>query len=174
MRHLRGIVYDERVIKEWSLHLPFAQRIMNSMVHSSTGVKPCQIIFGRDFSQEFIRSANGEESTICVLKRVNEVSVDEEPTEGIDVIEENEDEEKWLSDIKKAQRLAIDVARDHLISRDMKHMLRAPKEINSFEVGEYVLVEQGSSFRRGPNDKLLPFLAGPYVVMEVRGSEYTL
>ena len=29
MRHLRGIIYDERVIKEWSLHLPFAQR-MNS------------------------------------------------------------------------------------------------------------------------------------------------
>jgi transposase InsO family protein len=70
MRHPRGIIYDERVIREWSLHLTFAQRIMNSMVHSSTGVKPCEIFFGRKFSQEFIHSADGEESKICVLKNV--------------------------------------------------------------------------------------------------------
>jgi transposase InsO family protein len=49
MRHLRSIDYDNRFINEWSLHLPFAQRIMNSMIHSSTGVKPCQIVFGREF-----------------------------------------------------------------------------------------------------------------------------
>ena len=35
-------------------------------------------------------------------------------------------------------------------------------------------MEQGSSFRRGPNDKLLPFLAGPYEVIEAKGSEYIL
>jgi hypothetical protein len=56
----------------------------------------------------------------------------------------------------------------------MKHMLKAPTRFDSFEEGEYVLVEQGSSFRRGPDDKLLPFLAGPYVVIGVKGSEYTL
>jgi hypothetical protein len=47
MRHLRNIVYDVRVIEEWSIYPPFVQRIMNSMVHSSTGVRPCEIVFGR-------------------------------------------------------------------------------------------------------------------------------
>jgi hypothetical protein len=56
----------------------------------------------------------------------------------------------------------------------MKHMMKAPTKLDHFEEGEYVLVEQGSSFRRGPDDKLLPFLAGPYVVLGKSGSEYTL
>ena len=68
----------------------------------------------------------------------------------------------------------MEVAKHHLISNDMKHMLSAPREIDSFEVGELVLIEQGSSFRRGPENKLLPFLAGPYTVENVDRSEYTL
>jgi hypothetical protein len=70
--------------------------------------------------------------------------------------------------------VAIEVAKDHLLSKDMKHMLKAPTRLDFFEKGEYVLVEQGSSFRRGPDDKLLPFLAGPYVVVSNTGSEYEL
>ena len=174
MRHLRGIVYDERVLREWSLHLGFVQRIMNSMVHSSTGLKPCQIVFGKDFSQELITSADGEESKICVL-RLAKVTTDEEGAdEALETVREEDDEEVWLKEMKQAQQVAIDVAREHLISKDMKHMMKAPKAVDRFEVGEMVLAEQGSSFRRGPNDKLLPFLAGPYEVIEVRGSEYIL
>ena len=81
MKHLRGIIYDERVIREWSMHLPFPQRIMNSIVHSSTGIKPCQIIFGRNFSQEFIKSADGEESSICVLQGIKNWTDVDEPGE---------------------------------------------------------------------------------------------
>ena len=40
MRHLRNIVMDKRAIDEWSREVPLVQRIMNSMVHSSTGVRP--------------------------------------------------------------------------------------------------------------------------------------
>jgi len=101
MRHLRGIIYDDRVIREWSMYLPFAQRIMNSMYHSSTGVKPCQIVFGREFSQEFIKSVDGEESRICVLRGVIGSPNDGEPTEErMGVLDEEEDEETWLRDIK--------------------------------------------------------------------------
>jgi hypothetical protein len=99
---------------------------------------------------------------------------DNQTDDGIEVLGREEDEEQWLSDIKRAQKLVIEIAKDHLVSRDAKHMIKAPKEISAFETGEYVLIEQGSSFRRGPADKLLPFLAGPYVVTDVQGSEYTL
>jgi hypothetical protein len=186
MRHLKNIVYDVRVLSEWSIYLPFAQRIMNSMIHSSTGVRPCEIVFGRDIGMEIITTADGEDSTLCVLKSIRVKPLERverdvggdtmvvEEQKAIEVEKGDDDEEEWLKEIRKAQQLAIDVAKEHLISKDMKHMMRAPKDTDSFIIGDMVLIEQGSSFRRGPDDKLLPFLAGPYVVEEVKGSEYLL
>lgn len=46
MRHLRNIIFDKRVVKEWSIYLPLVQRIMNASIHSSIGVAPATIIFG--------------------------------------------------------------------------------------------------------------------------------
>jgi hypothetical protein len=89
-------------------------------------------------------------------------------------MEEDIDEDEWLRGIKKAQSTAIEAARDHLISMDRQHMMKAPKSVDKFEVGEFVLIEQGSSFRRGPDDKLLPFLADPYDILKIKGSEYTV
>ena len=100
--------------------------------------------------------------------------VKDESNESIGVMDDEVGEDEWLSEIKRAQRVAIEAARDNLISKDVQHMLKAPKSINSFATGELVLVEQGSSFRRGPEDKLLPFLAGPYEVVRVQSSEYTI
>ncbi len=61
-RFLRNIVYDIRVLSEWSIYLPFVQRIM------STGVRPCVAVFGRDLGMEVIQTADGEDSSICVLQ----------------------------------------------------------------------------------------------------------
>jgi len=132
MRHLRAIVYDERVLREWSSHVPFAQRIMNSMVHSSTGLKPCEIVFGREFSQEFITSASGEESQVSVIRvlKSSPETVNDESNESIGVVDDEVGEDEWLSEIKRAQRVAIEAARDNLISKDVQHMLKAPKSIN--------------------------------------------
>jgi len=46
MRHLRGILLDNRVHTEWSIYLPLVQRIMNASVHSSIGMSPAQLVFG--------------------------------------------------------------------------------------------------------------------------------
>ncbi len=59
----------------------------------------------------------------------------------LEVKEVREGEEEWLIEIKRAQQVAMEVARHHLISNDMKHMLSAPREIDSFEVGELLLIE---------------------------------
>ena len=76
---------------------------MNSMVHSSTGLKPCQIVFGKDFSQELITSADGKESKICVL-RVTKVTTDEEGSEeALETVRDEYDEEVWLKEMKQAQ-----------------------------------------------------------------------
>jgi len=45
-RHLRAIVYHKNVHYDWSIYLPLVQRILNTEIHSSTGVSPAQLIFG--------------------------------------------------------------------------------------------------------------------------------
>ena len=42
-RHLRAIVFDRKIQSNWSLTLPLVQRVMNTTIHSSTGVAPAQI-----------------------------------------------------------------------------------------------------------------------------------
>ena len=71
MRHIRNIVYDRRVFDSWSYNVPFAQRIMNSMIHSSTGVRPCEIVFGKEIGMEIITTAEGEDTGICTLRLIS-------------------------------------------------------------------------------------------------------
>ena len=44
MRHLRNLIFDRRVYNTWSQNLPFVQRIINTMPHTSTGLSPAEII----------------------------------------------------------------------------------------------------------------------------------
>ena len=46
LRYLRAILFDKNIYTDWAIYLPLLQRIINSEVHSSTGVSPAQIIFG--------------------------------------------------------------------------------------------------------------------------------
>ena len=46
LRYLRTIVYDKRLRNDWSIALPFVQRIMNAERHSATKVTPYEIVFG--------------------------------------------------------------------------------------------------------------------------------
>ena len=57
MRHLRNIIMDKRAIDEWAKNVPLVQRILNSMVHSSTGVRPSSIIYSEELDPSIIRSS---------------------------------------------------------------------------------------------------------------------
>ena len=50
LRHLRAIIFDTRIVSEWSKYLPLVQRIMNSQVHESIGVSPASIVFGNSIT----------------------------------------------------------------------------------------------------------------------------
>ena len=45
-RHLRAMTYDRKIRKDWQLYLPLAQRILNTMIHTSLGVSPSQMLYG--------------------------------------------------------------------------------------------------------------------------------
>ena len=45
-RHLRAMTYDRKIREDWELYLPLAQRILNTMTHTSIGVSPSQMLYG--------------------------------------------------------------------------------------------------------------------------------
>ena len=45
-RHLRAMTYDKKIRSDWQLYLPLAQRILNTMTHTSLGVSPSQMLYG--------------------------------------------------------------------------------------------------------------------------------
>jgi transposase InsO family protein len=46
LRHLKALVFDDKTVLKWSSKLVFVQRILNTTVHESIGVAPCQLLFG--------------------------------------------------------------------------------------------------------------------------------
>ena len=65
-------------------------------------------------------------------------------------------------------------AKEHLKENDEIHMVSYPEAISVFTPGSYVLVKYNNPFRPGPNSKLLPFLKGPFLVLEHNQSKYLL
>jgi hypothetical protein len=46
MKHLRALVFENRIKGNWSHYLPLAQRIINYSVDDSIGTQPARVIFG--------------------------------------------------------------------------------------------------------------------------------
>jgi hypothetical protein len=166
MRHLRNIIMDKRSIDEWGKNVPLVQRIMNSMVHSSTGVRPSSIIYSEEIDPSIVRSI---ESTLN--DKTEGTGIDEPENQGSELPEW---EDVWIDRLKTTQQRYIERAVESLTEMDRKRRESYPKETSNFEIGALVLSEQGSSFRRGPESKLLPLLAGPFEVIKVKDDIYTV
>jgi hypothetical protein len=46
MKHLRALVFTNRIKEVWSRYLPLVQRIMNYTVDGSTGTQPARVLLG--------------------------------------------------------------------------------------------------------------------------------
>ena len=137
MRHLRNIVFDKRVVNNWSKFLPIVQRIINTSVNSSTGITPAEAVFPNGLVLD--RSLVSDENPIYMSS--------------------------YISELQRAQARIIAIAEQNLKEKDNKHMESYSKERTEFPAGSYVLAEhKPNALRRGPKSKLLPFLRGPLVV----------
>jgi hypothetical protein len=140
-RHLRNIIFDKRVISRWSSYVPLVQRIINTSVHSSTGLAPSQIVYANGMELDRSILASGEKSAFLSA---------------------------FIKDLDEKQSLLIAIAESNLRIKDEAHMSNYAKERTVFEIGSYVLAEhRHNALRRGPKSKLLPFLKGPLLVKTI-------
>jgi transposase InsO family protein len=98
MRHLRAFTNDSKIIKEWEDYLPFVQRIINSKVHSTTGVSPAHLLFGYQFDLD--RTILTEQEDVS-----KEISL-----------------ATYVQDMLKKQRIAIEVAERHQRTHTALHL----------------------------------------------------
>ena len=145
MRHLRAIIFDERVESEWSRLLPRVQYLINSTVHSSLGVSPLTLLFGSNVSTNrglsFSGFADASDSTVhesLVNLYRNEVDI---------------------CDAARRHQESIEAVRMSKLNHD---------KFVAFTTGELVLVAPPSR----PASKIAVVWKGPYVVLECRSRSY--
>ena len=144
MRHLRAIMFDKKVMTDWSKYLPFVQRIMNSSVHSATQISPMTLIYGHavDLNRGLIIPY-------------------EAPKNGM---------AEYIADIINVQRTALKTAMETQYARDLYQIQSAYKHNKSagnepqFPIDSYVLVK----YERGPPTKLHPVFKGPMRVVNIK------
>jgi hypothetical protein len=153
MRHLRAFVFDIGTHKGWSTKLPLVSRIMNSSVHSATGVTPASLLYGN--------AIDLDRGIFLPLE-----AVDQEETKLSD----------WTADMLQTQARLIRIAEQRQIMKDITHMEQNDvEEVTSFEPNSFVLVTypDGAMGPRPPS-KLHTNLKGPFRVVSNVGPHYTL
>jgi transposase InsO family protein len=151
LRHLRALVYDSKVVDKWNIYLPFVQRILNSAVSQNTGVSPAQLLFGNAIT----------------LNRSILVDLP---------IHVKQDLSQWANDMVEAQYLLIDRAATQQRAIDAKNCKKRQREDpTEFPDGSLVLVQyHKKGFKKGPPNKVLTNLKGPYQVIAHELNAYEL
>ena len=162
MRHLRNIVFDRQLYDNWSLMLPFTNRILNATIHSSTGMSPAEIIFG---------------SSISLNRGILAPLLEKE----VETLRKTCTYKEYVSNMWTSQQTLIAKARANLQEKDAKHILKKNKkndnEVTIFPIDSYVLAENPNYWlvRKEPN-KLKPILKGPFRVVAISddNAKYTV
>jgi hypothetical protein len=150
MRHLRAFVFDQKILSDWVKYLPLVQRIINNKCHDSTQVTPASIITpGIDLDNSLIpEPAN--------------------PTE-------TEDLSNYVKTLVDQQKIAIEVARKHLLDHETSHLVTPELPLTVFPIGSHVILEYPkTAMGKRPPSKLKTQLQGPYKVSNIIGNEYFL
>jgi hypothetical protein len=153
--HLRAMVFDASVQDNWSMLLPFAQRICNAEVVSSHGVRPAQILFG-----------NALDLDRSILKpNVTVKSHDHAQMSD------------YVKDLIEAQKRVVEYAKTSQEIKDSEH-LDTGRGLNLTDYADGTLVTvsypANHTGKSRPPGKLLTQRKGPYEVVKHIGSTYEL
>jgi len=129
-------------------HLPLVMRIFNSEEKKNTGVSPAELLFG---------------NTVDLGRRILRDPVN--PPQGSDVTLS-----EYMEGLLQQQSLLIQVAQATQLKHDTHHMSAFDSDYTEFPINSYVLVEPPE----GKRPKLQTRKKGPYQVINIIGSKYTL
>lgn len=139
-RHLRNIVYEEKIKNEWDTVHFLVERILNAKVSLSTGVAPADLVFAGQVDLNggilFPRKSNTHQQNIS----------------------------EYIKSITAYQDLLLTRAYATQDATDTAHIARVDNNqpVTTFPIRSYVLVQP----ENGPIDKLSPKLKGPYQIIE--------
>jgi hypothetical protein len=157
MRHLRNILFDRNIkIADWGLYVPMVQRIFNATEIESIQTSPGQIIYG---------------NSIQLDRRLFDVTKSVAQQGPLHL-------SKYIDTLLQQQLHIIHLAQKHQIGKDQAHIFKKSEAVTiptEYTIGSYVLLEYPTGgLRRGPPNKLMPFLEGPFKVVNQYGTRYTL
>ena len=156
MRHLRNIVTEKTVALDWERHLGTVMRIMNTQKRifghkEAEFPSPAELVFGRTIT----------------LDRQLFVAPEEFHAHG----EAELSIRHWADRMLKTQNIILEEAIREQHRRDEAFLAKpvTGKHTISFRKGAYVLLDyptmEARVSHRGPPNKFLPFLKGPFKVM---------
>ena len=156
LRHLRALTYERNSLRKWSsIYLPLTQRIVNSMIKTSTGASPASLLFGNTLDLD----------RRVLLDETQLVATPDKPLT------------KYVSDMIKAQSELILSAQALQSKNDAYSVARRSfsGRTTEYPVGSYVLESfpDGAPTKGSTLGKLYPPLAGPFRVVKHVGSAYT-
>ena len=155
IRHLRNIIYENKILNEWEDHLPDIMRIKNATRVSSTGVAPAELVFG---------SAYRLEAGILYPHKIYD-----------DIQMSIHD---YLLRQYNIQQAVLSAAYKHQDDTDAKHLAQTAADTEEeFDIDTYVLAKYENDEHAAPS-KLHPKLRGPYQIVEItrrdpKGTIYT-
>jgi hypothetical protein len=154
VRGIRNYLYDNKLAtKQWTNAIPYTIRIHNNTMIETINCSPADIIFGRRINQS-----------------PNILITPEERDDNHETLEE------WNLRQQTLQDMASAYARQRLTQHRDQQEARNVEPITTFPVNSYVLVanDTSSSMSGKRKHKLLPTFTGPFQVLDVKDSAYTL
>jgi transposase InsO family protein len=152
VRHLRAIIFDKNIVHQWSICLPFIQRIINASHESSIGTSPASLLFGNTINLDrgiFLPFPHMESNGTFISLS------------------------SWSATLIHAQSATIEAAQNNQLKKDTDHIAKFDSRRTEFPIGSYVLLSYpSSSSKGGPPSKLNTNLKGPMKVIKCIGSKY--
>jgi hypothetical protein len=157
MRHLRTILFHNNITTHWEQHLGTIMKIMNHQKRGSFFPSPASLLFGDRFrDDELLFLAHSKTYLDGGMLQLS----------------------AWASDMIMQQHTIFELASRAQQDKDRLHMLEQSPNVTVFEVGSYVLANyhatDGIVRHRGPPNKFLPYLRGPFKIMAREGDAYTI
>jgi hypothetical protein len=158
MRHLRNILFHTNITNTWEQHLGTIMKIMNHQKRGNPSFpSPASLLFGERFrDDELLFLYNSKSNTDGAMLQLS----------------------AWAADMISQQEEIFETAYQIQEAKNEAHLAQIGPPATTFEVGSYVLANyhatDGIVRHKGPPNKFLPYLRGPYMVVASVKDRYTI